>query len=199
MKKLTVLIFCILTASVSQAQVSPMAKMTLGELKVSLFNLRSQYQIRVSPSYTDSPAPTEAEVFWIKNPSRLVIDIPGYHHSTARNVQINSSEISSMRSGVHKDKIRIVLDIKDGREPGFEQRFDQSTRGLVINTSFNTGKDLVDINNESFQPAKVAQRPKTRVEQKPKTIEFTPGKVEAKPKPPRVSLPTPTKIQSLVL
>ncbi len=186
MKKLTILIFCILTASVSQAQVNPMAKMTLGELKVSLFNLRSQYQVRVSPAYTDSPVPREAEVFWIKNPSRLVIDIPGYHHATARNVQVNSTEISSMRSGVHKDKIRIVLDIKDGREPGYEQRFDQSGRGLVVNTSFNSGKDLVDINNESFQSAKVEQRPKT--------IEFTPGKIEAKPKPPRVSLPAPTNM-----
>jgi len=181
MKKLTLLLGFLLVASVSQAQVSPVAKMTLGELKVGLFKLRSEYQIRIAPRYTDSKGPTEVEVFWIKNPSRLVIDIPGFHYKTAKAVEVDTTEIARIRSGVHKDKVRLVVDIKSGREPGFEQRVDGDGEGVIVNASFNSGKDLVDINNESFRP--------TKEKRKAKTIEFQPGK--KKQKSPQVELPSP--------
>ena len=56
---------------------------------------------------------TQASVFAVENPSRLVIDLMKLKNRAAHSAEIEGAAVSAIRSGIHPNKIRLVVDFKD--------------------------------------------------------------------------------------
>lgn len=78
-----------------------------------------------------------ANVFAIENPTRLVIDVPQHRSKSPYSVPLNHPVVSGLRLGVHPDKTRLVVDIKDSRQPDYSVRSDQELGALVIDVRFS--------------------------------------------------------------
>lgn len=77
--------------------------------KLSLKADESSSQISIEG--TEGALKTHSEL--IKNPDRFFIDVLGVQSRTARSIDLNSGIIKRIRVGIHREKTRIVFDIRD--------------------------------------------------------------------------------------
>lgn len=63
--------------------------------------------------------PTAVDLFLIGNPERLVIDLQGVGANNARSSSYGGGAISAIRFGNHKDKLRMVIDLRQLVEPTY--------------------------------------------------------------------------------
>ncbi|MCB0358790.1 MAG: AMIN domain-containing protein, partial [Bdellovibrionales bacterium] len=68
-----------------------------------------------------SGAPVDAlpEVFTLENPTRLVVDVPGYAARSSFRTTVNDSWVRLARVGVHPSKVRLVFDLAGSSVPVF--------------------------------------------------------------------------------
>jgi hypothetical protein len=104
-----------------------------------------------------------ANVFSVKAPSRLVVDIPNFNLGTNKKVLLANPYLSGIRLGVHPDKTRLVLDIKSNMIPVYDVVADQSRGALVVSFSLSSsGESSPIVERQALkemaapaQPAKV--------------------------------------------
>jgi len=133
-----------------------------------------------------------ANVFAVENPSRLVIDIPGFVASGPQTKAIANAVFSSIRLGVHQDKTRLVIDINDNQVPEYTVSSDADIGALVVGFSFSGNTSIVtepmveepaaSISLQEVEPVKVPTpvvEPEVEIEQ---------------PKIPAVRMPEPVAV-----
>ncbi len=134
-KTLSILVLALAIPFLANAELQSLATIKEGDLNIGLYQLRQQYQLRISNLRSKS-MPTATKVFVLDTPTRLVVDIPGVVASKNTKQNIKSMELQSLRMGKHDDKIRIVLDIKRGYKIAHEYRVDSKTGDIVVNMGF---------------------------------------------------------------
>ena len=134
-KTLFVFVLTLYIPIVANADLQSLATIKEGDFSISLYQLRQQYQLRVS-NLSSKTMPADSKAFVIDNPTRLVVDIPGVVSSRNTEQPIKSQEIAKLRMGKHSDKIRIVLDVNKGFKIAHEDRVDAKTGDLVVNMGF---------------------------------------------------------------
>ncbi len=73
----------------------------------------------------------EYNSFFLHNPPRLVIDLKGSWNNEGRQIyEINAYWVKKIRTGMHPDKLRIVIDLPDIEWPSHVLK--KSTRGLSL-------------------------------------------------------------------
>ena len=75
------ILFSFSATTIAEAQLKSLANLKEGPLNIGLYQLRKQYQLRVSNS-KDESLPQGTKVFLVDNPKRLVVDIPGFAASS---------------------------------------------------------------------------------------------------------------------
>ncbi|MBN1961658.1 MAG: PilZ domain-containing protein [Deltaproteobacteria bacterium] len=84
--------------------VNPAAKSHFAKAAITNAKLSAQFTLRVDK------AVNTYKKFWLDNPRRLVIDIPGASHALdGREIKVKSPLVANIVSGVHSDKIRFVF------------------------------------------------------------------------------------------
>ncbi|MEN8196507.1 MAG: AMIN domain-containing protein, partial [Pseudomonadota bacterium] len=72
------------------------------------------------------------ETFVLDSPARLVVDLPGLSHEMAEStVAVEHAQVSGVRVGQHDDKVRVVVDGKDG-VTAFDQKTAPHAMGLWV-------------------------------------------------------------------
>jgi hypothetical protein len=73
------------------------------------------------------------EVFILTKPTRLVIDIPGLKAKKSKISQIDRVPIGGIRTGVHEDKLRVVLDLIEDKDHKLESyAIERVGKGFVV-------------------------------------------------------------------
>ncbi|MEE8431286.1 MAG: AMIN domain-containing protein [Candidatus Desulfatibia sp.] len=71
------------------------------------------------------------EAFFLDTPARLIIDLPGAWKNVGYSkLMMNDAKIKRIRVGEHRDKLRIVLDLKSQKP--ISPRITESPRGLIL-------------------------------------------------------------------
>ena len=150
-----------------------LAKVSSDTLEFSLESKGNEYKLYIAPKSDLNDKSLTANVFPVKNPSRLVIDIPEFAAGGQKNLTLKDSHVSGIRLGVHNNKTRFVIDIKDKVVPDYDIVADEETGRLIASFSFD----------ESIEPIEE--------EQKEIIVEATP-----RPTPvPDIKIPTPKATQ----
>ena len=78
----------------------------------------------------DSPI-KKYEAFFIDTPARLIIDLPGeWKNAGYSKLMMNDAKVKHIRVGEHRDKLRIVLDLKSQKP--ISPSITKSPRGLIL-------------------------------------------------------------------
>lgn len=93
------------------------------------------FRLSLTP-LTETKQISEPEILELKDPYRLVLDLPGIASKTAKTVNVSSAFISSLRVGAHADKTRFVIDIKGDRFPEYQITKDQKTNAVSLEFVF---------------------------------------------------------------
>jgi len=71
------------------------------------------------------------EAFFLDSPARLIIDLPGEWKNVGYSkLMINDAKVKRIRVGEHRDKLRIVLDLKSQKP--ISPHITESPRGLIL-------------------------------------------------------------------
>lgn len=117
-----------------------------------------------------------ANIFPVKNPSRLVVDVPDTSKGSQKTLQIDNEFISTIRLGLHDNKARLVIDIKNDGVPTYDIVADEESVRLVASFSISPPK------------SPVAKKPTPQVTNEELATELTP-KATAKPTPKIIKEP----------
>jgi hypothetical protein len=83
-----------------------------------------------------------ADVFTLRSPPRLVIDLFGLHETeTPSRVPVGGAQILQMRLGRHPDKIRIVIDAGAAPRPFEPLTTEMRPDGVVVSIGFAQGEE----------------------------------------------------------
>ena len=87
---------------------------------------------------TDGPV-ERVTSFYAKDPARLAVDIwGGWHASGPSMIAVNGPFVERIRTGVHPDKLRLVIDYRDKELSGFsEPVVEKLDKGLVVRVPKN--------------------------------------------------------------
>ena len=136
-----VLVFVVSFFIINSFSISALAEelstFNISNLNFNLIAENQNFKFLVKPNTKLKTAELTANTFVIKNPNRLVIDIPGFSTTAQKTITLNNSYLSSIRVGSHKNKIRAVVDIKSNKLPKFDIYADQAIQSLVISFSFD--------------------------------------------------------------
>lgn len=134
---LPVLTFCIATLlghSTLIAFATPVSSVSSGGLQALLSeNSEASYVFQV----TAPRGALKTNVFVIENPIRIVVDIEDYHSERAENVELETAQLKSLRTGIHPDKVRFVLDCVGAQPPQIESFHDDTMNRLTVRISFD--------------------------------------------------------------
>ncbi len=206
-----VFLVCILLGLTQSAFAQPLADFDTGRLQMLLEgNANAGYSLSIKPKGGLESLETDltARVFAISSPSRLVVDIPGIPGDKDSRAELTDERLQRARVGVHRDKTRFVIDIRDNRKPDYNVRSDEEAEALIVefkilneileesepepgteNTATeNTGTEATPVPTAAATPIPTAE-PTTAPTPKPTavpTIEPTP-----EPTPVATTKPTP--------
>jgi hypothetical protein len=126
-------------ATESASAAPTLAQLSAGPLDLKLVELSSstnskKFQLQIIPrnGVESLSADLTANVFAIKDPTRLVIDIPNFVAGQQQSKRLNHSEVSRIRLGVHKNKTRVVIDLTSAGSPSYDIRSDAGLGALVV-------------------------------------------------------------------
>ena len=154
-----------------------LATVTDPALSVAFMSVGNSYELALRPRAVNSGPAVAAHVFWLENPSRLVIDADNIFAKTSRNVPLENPFFSALRLGAHGQKIRVVIDIKNNLKPEFS-----------LDTTSQPGTVLVmfRLPAEASQPGNALAAP-TPERPVPETVE------PDQTKPPEAETPPPQR------
>lgn len=129
----------------TEAQAENLAGLSAAGLNISLESKGSGFRILIKPKggIESLSRDLTANVFAVENPSRLVVDIPGFVARGPQKQELSHSEIGALRLGVHKDKTRLVLDIKSNQVPEYNVASDANLGALVVSFGFDSSAGVV--------------------------------------------------------
>ena len=154
--------FFIISSFSSSVLAEQLSTFNISNLNFNLIAEGQKFKFLVKPNTKLNTAELTANTFVIKNPSRLVIDIPGFSTAAQDTIALNNDYLSSIRVGKHKNKIRAVIDIKPDKLPEFNIHADQASQSLVISFSFD---DAIDHKmNEKIEEENLAKVTKENFE-----------------------------------
>lgn len=128
-------------------------------LDIDLHQLPGMYEVKLS---SDSKSISDVNVFAIKNPSRLVVDIPGFSSKRSFKQSVQNPDISSIRTGVHSDKVRLVVDMRTNAVPQFQLQNSTSKLEQSIIFAFSEGSFEDKIPAVDTRPAKKSAKDSLR-------------------------------------
>ena len=134
------------------------------------------YHLEISPKGGTASLNKDltANVFALRKPARLVIDIPNFVSKEANNVILeNTSDILSIRTGVHPEKTRIVFDLTNEISPQYDVGPNASGSALVVR--FALSESIRSSNKEAPNKESAHSPPPATV------IKRTPGKTVTQP------------------
>ena len=134
--------FCISIFSLFDfAQAEEVANFSEAGLNVAL----SAKSDALNLSIKGSAELAQPEILVLENPSRFVVDILGASSKSSKTYNTNSALVKALRTGIHADKLRIVLDLKTNVKPEFKVR-SQGSNAYDIELSFSGSNqdNLVD-------------------------------------------------------
>ena len=164
------------------------ASLKTDNLNISLESSPGNYRLEILPPVS-TRAIDDARVFILKQPSRLVVDVMNFSSSLAHKEEIRSTDISSIRAGIHKEKVRLVIDIRDELVPEYNSRFDAESGGFFVD--FNLSGDRVAaVETVSEPPSQISP---TKTIKKPKKIITAPRAMKKELNEPKASIITEPK------
>lgn len=141
---------------------------TLAQASLSALSVKLVRDLDQESSYLLSATPKKkagelrAEVFAVDNPLRLVLDVYARSAAAAPKAEVKDVNISSLRTGVHADKTRIVLDIRSEILPHYKLSADETSGGVIVNFGFEAGrssKEAQSVGRSALPAARQAQAP----------------------------------------
>jgi len=123
----------ILNAPMAFAEES-VAEFSSGPLSFSLSQDQGDYQLLVGTGgqIPNHRGALNAKVFSLKNPARLIIDLPFVVDLTKDEVKVNDQIVKGVRFGTHPGKTRVVLDLNEKNAPRHSVREDPAGDALAI-------------------------------------------------------------------
>lgn len=104
----------------------------------------SVYKLFIKPKAKYNDISLTANVFPVKNPSRLVIDIPEFPAGPQKTEEVNSGIIAALRLGAHESKTRLVIDLKTDVLPDYDISADEESGRLVARFSVKSSAKIVE-------------------------------------------------------
>ncbi len=152
---MTILLLSICLSGTASAAPS-LANLSAGPLDLKLVDRSSAssgkaFQLQIIPrnGVESLSADLTANVFAIKNPTRLVVDIPNFVAGRQQAKRLSHPDITRIRLGVHKNKTRVVIDLNSAGEPSYDIRSDAGLGALVVDFSipgsFSAGTSTPDL------------------------------------------------------
>ncbi len=185
-----VFLFCLFAFTPLRANANnktSLAKIKVADLEFRLFSqssnhLAPEYALDIKANKTRGKAQELPQpiVFAVNNPMRLVVDIPGRSSQKARKVQIRDSVIKSIRTGIHKDKIRIVIDMNLKNEPSYELLHGKRNHYQL---SFSTAENKRSSINKRTIPTPPTNTPLLAPTSKPTPLTIGTQKADPAPTP----------------
>ena len=143
-------------------------------LAVQLLSSPGNYKLTLTPSGNDTGIPVaDARVFWLKQPSRLVVDVMDFSSSSAYKEEVRNVDIAAIRTGIHKEKVRVVIDIREELVPDYKSGFDASTGGFFVDFSFSGRKSASVDSQTKPKPEELTQlgkKPREIITRRPEPV-----------------------------
>lgn len=121
---------------------------TDGIFRLSLTSLSKSKQI------------SDPEILELKDPYRLVLDLPEFASKSSRTVNVSSAFISSLRMGAHADKTRFVIDMKADYFPEYQIIRDKKTNALTLEFVFAETSPMFQKTKEEMRKKEEKKIPK---------------------------------------
>lgn len=139
------LAICIVTILIvtSPVNAASLLRLERGPLEISLDSSssgRTGYFLSVRDSASEIMKTAKVEAFTVGSPTRVVIDVFGYPSKIPYAQPIDDAVVSAFRIGVHPDKTRFVIDLKENREPRIAVRRTSDGKSVVILFGYNDGQ-----------------------------------------------------------
>ncbi len=124
----------------SVANAESLALLNAAGLGIDLETQGSGYRILIRPKggVESLNRDLTANVFAVENPSRLVVDIPGFVARGPQKQDVINPDLSALRLGVHKDKTRLVVDINNKLIPEYSVTSDSNLGALIVSFNFDS-------------------------------------------------------------
>ncbi len=133
-KVIKLFFFLLLIANIAKAE--PLLNFKSNDLEVQLSS-ETDGIFRLSLiSLSKTKQISEPEILELKDPYRLVLDLPEFPSKSSKTMNVSSAFISSLRIGAHADKTRFVIDIKDDNFPEYQIIKDQKTNAVSLEFVF---------------------------------------------------------------
>lgn len=126
---------------VSPAYAQKLATLSTESLEFTLQQDGNEFKLYIKPIKDLGEQSLTANVFPVKNPSRLVLDVPDPSKGSQKSIQFNNEFISAMRLGAHNNKSRLVIDIKNEGVPAYDISADQENGRLVASFTISVNKN----------------------------------------------------------
>lgn len=150
------------------------------------------YKLSVTPFSHGTATRFASNVFVLENPVRLVIDVPGVRAKRSTTLDVRNSRIGTIRTGVHPDKTRFVVDIDTEKAPEYSVK--TTARGeITVLLSFEE-KSLIQAQTPPPTPKEIPQAPPPQSLPIPAPLPEAQKKPEAKiPAVPPIVVIRPTR------
>ncbi|MCB0322994.1 MAG: AMIN domain-containing protein [Bdellovibrionales bacterium] len=118
---------------------APIAELHAGELHLSVLDSDGQYVLLLATDEATTPPTSpgvDANIFTLRDPPRIVIDLPKKLNVTKEALRISHPVFSQLRVGSHPTKTRIVLDLKGTEVPRYRLRQDPAGGNWMLSVWF---------------------------------------------------------------
>ncbi len=134
----------IICSSNHPALAEQLSSFNISKLNFNLVADNANFKFLVKPTANLNTAELTANTFVLKNPYRLVIDVPGFTTKAQKKIELDNNYLSSIRVGKHRNKIRTVVDIKPDEFPEYDIYADEALQSLVVEFSFNKNSEVIN-------------------------------------------------------
>lgn len=139
-----------------------LSRVNVGELTYVFLGESNEYSLLITPTSKTTPLSKSltANAFFVKKPSRLVIDIPGFGDGKNKATEISDPRVAGFRVGVHSNKTRLVFDIKNNLIPKYEVTANPKLGAIVVSFVFEKGS----------APSITSMMPETQIKKQVKEV-----------------------------